>query len=542
MEIVTDFLVIGSGIAGLCFAIKAADLGTVAIITKKEKSESSTNYAQGGIAAVADKTDRFEYHINDTLTCGAGLCKEEAVKFVVTEGPERIRELEKWGVEFARTENNNSTLYDLGQEGGHSHRRIFHAKDLTGREIERALHEKASRKKNISIYENYIAIDLILKSVLLKQEKNNGDKCLGAYALDIDHNEIPTFRAKFTILTTGGAGKVYLITTNPDIATGDGIAMAYRVGAQIANMEFIQFHPTCLFHPEAKSFLISEVVRGEGGILKLKSGKTFMEKYHPMKNLAPRDIVARAIDAELKKSGDEYVLLDITHRDRDFLINRFPNIYQKCLEFGIDITKDQIPVVPAAHYLCGGVLVDHFGETNIERLFACGEVSCTGLHGANRLASNSLLEAVVFSHRSFVSIAGQFPEIKDDPIPIPSWDPRGATESDESIVVSHNWDEIRRCMGNYVGIVRSNKRLERAERRIVLINREIDEYYRNFIITRDLVELRNIATVAKLIVKCARMRKESRGLHYNIDYPERDDRHWLQDTVIVKDKGLLKMR
>jgi len=542
MEIITDFLVIGSGIAGLCFTIKAADLGTVAIVTKKEKSESSTNYAQGGIAAVADRTDSFEYHINDTLTCGAGLCKEEVVKFVITEGPERIRELERWGVEFERVENNNSTIYDLGQEGGHSRRRVLHAKDLTGREIERALHEKVSLKKNIKIYENHIAIDLILKSVLLKQKKSRGDKCLGAYVLDINSHEIHTFRAKFIILATGGAGKVYLITTNPDIATGDGIAMAYRAGAQIANMEFIQFHPTCLFHPEAKSFLISEAVRGEGGILKLKNGRTFMEKYHPTKSLAPRDVVARAIDTELKKSGDEYILLDITHRDRDFLISRFPNIYQKCLEFGIDITEDQIPVVPAAHYLCGGVLVNHFGETNIERLFACGEVSCTGLHGANRLASNSLLEAVIFAHRSFVRIAEQFPEIEDDPIPIPPWDPGGATESDESIVVSHNWDEIRRCMGNYVGIVRSNKRLERAERRIDLINREIDEYYRNFIITKDLVELRNIATVAKLIVQCARMRKESRGLHYNIDYPERDDRHWLKDTVIVKDKRLLKMR
>ena len=535
MEIATDFLVIGSGIAGLCFAIKAADLGTVAIVTKKEKSESSTNYAQGGIAAVADKTDRFAYHINDTLTCGAGLCKEDVVKFVVTEGPERIKELEEWGVEFARTENNDSTIYDLGQEGGHSRRRVLHAKDLTGREIERALQEKLSRKKNIRVYENHIAIDLILQSVLYKQKKSRGDKCLGAYVLDINNNEIYTFRAKFTILATGGAGKVYLITSNPDIATGDGIAMAYRAGAQIANMEFIQFHPTCLFHPEAKSFLISETVRGEGGILKLKNGKTFMEKYHPMNDLAPRDIVAKVIDAELKKSGDECVLLDITHRGRDFLINRFPNIYEKCLELGIDITEDQIPVVPAAHYLCGGALVNHFGETNIERLFACGEVSCTGLHGANRLASNSLLEAVVFAHRLFVKIAGQFSKTRDDPITIPFWDPGGATQSDESIVVSHNWDEIRRCMWNYVGIVRSDKRLERAERRIDLISREIDEYYKNFIITRDLVELRNITTVAKLIVQCARMRKESRGLHYNIDYPERDDRNWQKDTVITKE-------
>jgi L-aspartate oxidase len=536
MEITSDFLVLGSGIAGLSFAIKAADLGTVAIVTKKEKSESNTNLAQGGIAAVHDKQDCFEFHITDTLVCGAGLCKQEVVKFVVMEGPERINELIQWGVDFTKAKNGDSSVYDLGREGGHSLRRVLHAKDLTGSEIERALHDKASRKRNIKIYENHIGIDLILESNVLGEKKKTRDKCLGAYILDTQRNAIHIFRAKFVILSTGGAGKVYLITTNPDIATGDGIAMAYRAGANIANMEFIQFHPTCLYHPDAKSFLISEAVRGEGGILKLKSGLPFMEKYHPMKSLAPRDIVAKAIDTELKKSGDEYVLLDITHRDRDFLLSRFPNIYKRCLELGMDITKNPLPVVPAAHYLCGGIMVNPYGETNIERLFACGEVSCTGLHGANRLASNSLLEAVVFAHRSFVKIEKIFQETKDDPVKILAWDPKGATESDESIVVSHNWDEIRRCMWNYVGIVRSDKRLARADRRIDLILREIDEYYRNFIVTRDIVELRNIATVAQLICRCARMRKESRGLHYNINYPRKDDINWLKDTIISKDQ------
>ncbi len=535
MEFTSDFLVLGSGIAGLSFAIKASGLGTVTMVTKKEKSESNTNYAQGGIAAVLDKEDSFEDHIRDTLVCGGGLCREDTVRFVVSEGPDRIRELVQWGVDFTKSTNGSSSGYDLGREGGHSKRRVIHAKDLTGREIERALHEKASQISNIRILENHIAVDLIRKSALNGTlSSTEPDRCLGAYVYDINNNEIHTFRARFVVLATGGSGKVYLITTNPDIATGDGIAMAYRAGAEISNMEFIQFHPTCLYHPEAKSFLISEAVRGEGGILRLKDGTTFMEKYHPMESLAPRDIVAQAIDTELKISGDEYVLLDITHRGQDFIVDRFPGIYQKCLEYGIDITTDQIPVVPAAHYLCGGVDVNHYGQTNIERLFALGEVSCTGLHGANRLASNSLLEAVVYAHRAYIKIAELFAQNAQSDLSIPPWDPRGATESDESVVVSHNWDEIRRCMWNYVGIVRSDKRLARAKRRIEMISHEIDEYYRNFLITKDLIELRNIATVANLILECAMMRKESRGLHYNIDYPEKDDVNWRKDTRVVR--------
>lgn len=540
MEIRTDFLVIGSGIAGLSFAIKAASLGNVAVVTKKEKTESNTNYAQGGIAAVTDPLDSFESHIQDTLTCGAGLCKPEVVDFVVREGPQRIEELVKWGVEFTKEPGKNG--YDLAQEGGHSRRRVLHAKDLTGQEIERALNRKAEELPQIKIYENHIGIDLILKPLSKEEEKRQRPSCLGAYVLDIEKNQVHTFLAKYTIIATGGTGKVYLITSNPDIATGDGIAMAYRAGAKVANMEFIQFHPTCLYHPEAKSFLISEAVRGEGGILRLRNGSTFMEKYHPLGSLAPRDVVARAIDHELKKSGDEYVLLDLTHLKRDFIINRFPNIYEKCLEYSIDITKEPISVAPAAHYLCGGILVDESGETNIKKLYACGEAACSGLHGANRLASNSLLEAVVFAHRSFQAIAKTLPLEKQEEISVPPWDFRGTEERDEMVVVSHNWDELRRAMSNYVGIVRSNRRLERALRRIEMISREIDEYYRNFPVTKDLIELRNIAVVASLIVRSALLRKESRGLHYNIDYPDRDDANFLQDTILVKNSESLNSR
>ena len=529
MEFKTDFLILGSGIAGLSLAIKASTLGSVAIVTKKEKNESNTNYAQGGIAAVTDKTDSFEEHIQDTLVCGAGLSNPEVVEFIVKEAPPRIQELIDWGVNFTKSETNPGT-YDLGQEGGHNRRRILHAKDFTGQEIERALNEKVSHIENVSVYENHIGIDLITH----KDAKGVTINCLGAYVLDINNSEIHTYRAKYTILCTGGAGKVYLITTNPDIATGDGLAMAYRAGARIANMEFIQFHPTCLYHPDAKAFLISEAVRGEGGILKLKNGSTFMEKYHPMKSLAPRDVVAKAIDNEIKQAGDEFVLLDITHRDRDFLIKRFPNIYNKCLEYGIDMALQPIPIAPAAHYICGGVAVDHYGKTSLDNLFACGEVSCTGLHGANRLASNSLLEALVYAHRVYLKISKSFKQTPQSDVTIAPWDASGTTKSDDSVVVTHNWDEIRRCMWNYVGIVRSDKRLERAERRIDMVLSELHEYYWNYKVTKDLAELRNITTVAKLIVMSARARKESRGLHYNIDYPGTSD-EFKKDTIIVKE-------
>jgi len=533
MEIQSDFLVLGSGIAGLAFSIKAAGLGKVSIVTKKATVESSTNYAQGGIASVTAQTDSFESHIRDTLESGAGLCNENIVRYVVTEGPGRIDELIDWGVMFTRAENNKGTLYDLGREGGHTHRRVLHASDLTGREIERALIEKAEQNNNISIYENHFAVNLITLSKLTGVPQIQ-DRCLGAYVFDVEHGCVHTFRARFIVLATGGSGKVYLITTNPDIATGDGVAMAFRAGAEISNMEFIQFHPTCLYHPEARSFLISEAVRGEGGILKLKSGATFMEKYHPLKSLAPRDVVAKAIDTELKKSGDECVYLDITRRDRRFLENRFPHIYRKCIELGIDMAEEPIPVVPAAHYQCGGVRVNEHGETKVDRLYACGEVACTGLHGANRLASNSLLEAVVFAHRIYTRISMVYESTQEGIIEIPAWDPKGAAESDESIVVSNNWDEIRMCMWNYVGIVRSNKRLERARRRIDIILQEINEYYWNFKITSELLELRNLAMVAKLIIECSCARKESRGLHFNLDYPGRDDSDTPKDTIITK--------
>jgi L-aspartate oxidase len=507
-----DFLVLGSGIAGLCYALKVAPHGRVAIVTKKNRAESNTNYAQGGIAAVTSKEDSVELHVRDTLEAGAGLCKEAVVRAIVEEGPARIAELIELGMHFSEREvprADGTRELDLGKEGGHSKRRILHAKDITGREVERALLAAVARQPKIEIFENHLAIDLVTSQ---KLGYVGDDRCLGAYVLNKQTGEVETFVSANTLLATGGCGKVYLYTTNPDIATGDGVAMAYRAGAAVANMEFVQFHPTCLYHQKAKSFLITEAVRGEGGVLETVQGTEFMSHYHPLKSLAPRDIVARAIDSEMKKSGADHVLLDITHRPAKFIIERFPNIYQTCLEYGIDITKEPIPVVPAAHYQCGGVMTNLDGETEITGLYAVGEVACTGLHGANRLASNSLLEALVCAHRAATKVTSRAApdglEVK-----VPDWHSGNAHNPDELVVVSHNWDEIRRAMWDYVGIVRTNKRLQRALKRITNIQEEIQEYYWDFIVTSDLLELRNIATVAEIIVKCALARPESRGLH-----------------------------
>ncbi len=536
MDIKTDFLIIGSGIAGLSFALKVAEAGEVAVVTKKGLTDSNTSLAQGGIASVFDQLDSFDLHIKDTLSAGDGLCHQDVVEMVVRDGPDRIRELIALGVQFNLKEDSDSETLDLGREGGHSKNRIVHALDMTGKEVERVLAERVKNHPRIRIFENHIAVDLITCSTRMKRgmiTTTHEDYCIGAYIFDRDARVVKTFCARTTLLAAGGTGKVYLYTSNPDIATGDGIAMAYRAGAKVANLEFVQFHPTCLYHPDAKNFLISEAVRGEGGILTDASGNPFMHKYDPLKDLACRDVVARAIDTELKKSGSDCVFLDISHKDSDFIRKRFPNINEKCLRYGIDMTRMPIPVVPAAHYMCGGVVTDMFGRTDIHGLYAVGETACTGLHGANRLASNSLIEALVYADKA----AGQAIEDMKSPLskPIPdppAWDDVGTVDSDELIMVSHNWDEIRRLMWNYVGIVRSDKRLARAQRRIEIIQKEIREYYWNFRVSSDLIELRNIATVAELIITCAMHRKESRGLHYNIEYPDRDDKRWCKDTVI----------
>ncbi len=530
---VVDFLIIGSGIAGLSYALKVSEIGSVAIITKKKDSESNTNYAQGGIAAVLSPTDSFELHIQDTLKAGDGLSDPQVVKRVIEAGPGAIEELIQIGVRFTRKKES----LDLGREGGHSQNRVAHAADLTGKEIESALIRAVKSKANVKIYEDHLAVDLITQHHLKGHRKKPGEKikCWGAYVLDVQKGKVNKFLSKITLLATGGAGKIYLHTTNPAIATGDGIAMVYRAGARVANLEFIQFHPTSLCHPEGNSFLISEAVRGEGGKLRLKSGQTFMQNYHPSKELAPRDVVARAIDSELKKSGEPCVYLDITHLEKKFILQRFPNIYRRCLSLGIDIATDWIPVVPAAHYMCGGVITNPEGETDIENLYACGEVTMTGMHGANRLASNSLLEAVVFANLSAEGSKKKYKKEEGAEFPIvPEWSTKGVFDHKEWVIISHTKQEIEALMWNLVGIVRSNSRLEMAKTRMDILLEEINKFYHQNPVTYEVIELRNISIVAELIISSALWRKESRGLHYNQDYPKKDDRNWKKDTILSK--------
>lgn len=540
MEYQFDVLVVGSGIAGLSFALKLAQHASVAVITKKDKLETSTNYAQGGVATVLGPDDSFQLHMQDTFKAGDGLCHEDVVELVVRSGPERIRELVELGVGFSRSAAGDID-YDLGREGGHSRNRIVHAKDLTGRAIEQVLVATAESHPNIEIFENHLAIDLIIQHEAIRagsQAVHQQRRCWGAYVLESESGQVHTFAARSTILCTGGAGKVYLYTSNPDVATGDGLAIAYRAGARLANLEFVQFHPTCLFHPHAKNFLISEAVRGEGARLIDSRGRAFMADYHPLKDLAFRDVVARAIDTEMKKWGDDCVFLDITHRSAKFLQDRFPNIYNKCRSLGIDITKDPIPVVPAAHYMCGGIVTDRSAQSSIPGLYAIGECACTGLHGANRLASNSLLEAMVYAHEAARACMDQF-ERRRDPKPplLPAWPSALDNESgshSEMVLIAHNWDIIRRLMWNYVGIVRTDKRLLLAKNHMAQIRMEIEEHMPHIPLHSDLVELQNVCLVGGLIIECALMRKESRGLHYNLDYPRKDDVNWGKDSILEK--------
>ncbi len=530
-----DVIVIGSGIAGLSFALKVAREGrSVAILTKKNKADSNTNWAQGGIAVVMAETDDFAKHVEDTLVAGDGLCDRKVVKQIVVEGPARVRELVDLGLKFSRDEEGE---YDLGREGGHSERRILHVKDMTGKAIEAALIKAITREPRIALFEHFFAIDIITTGRIAGKtrrkpsaaskpadEAKDQDRVAGVYALDVRDGRVVAFQAPVVVLSSGGAGQVYLYTTNPDIATGDGIAMAYRAGVEVKNMEFIQFHPTALYSTSGKRFLISEAVRGEGAILRNAEGEAFMPRYHKQADLAPRDIVARAIDAEMKRTGAPHVWLDITHRNAAFLRSRFPLIYRFCKEDGIDIAKDRIPVVPAAHYTCGGVATTLSAETTLPGLYACGEVACTGLHGANRLASNSLLEAVVMAHRGAASVEVFLKRNEQSGVPaptIPAWRDLGVVDQDERVVIAHNWDELRRTMWDYVSILRTTKRLERARTRIATLARETQEYYWNFSVDTRLLELRNLIQVAELIVAGALKRKESRGLHSIADYPDK---------------------
>jgi L-aspartate oxidase len=533
-----DIVVLGSGIGGLTFALDAAETVRVALVTKRGLTESNTRWAQGGIAAVLDpQHDSFEQHVEDTLRAGAGLCRRDVVEMVVHAAPEAIERLLQRGVQL---DKDGEGHLHLTREGGHSTRRVAHHADSTGEAIELALTERARRHPNIQIYEHHIAVDLITRGRLARGTGRGvpggkGDQVLGVYVLDLAHRHVIPMACKALCIATGGAGKVYRYTTNPDVATGDGIAMAWRAGARISNMEFFQFHPTCLFHPDAKNFLISEALRGEGGILRNGRGEAFMARYHALKELAPRDIVARAIDSELKQSGEPCVYLDMTHLPAAFLVEHFPTIHARCMSLGIDMREQPIPVVPAAHYLCGGVTVDMDGRASIAGLYAIGEASCTGLHGANRLASNSLLEAAVYGERA-ARAAVEFVRDGEDvtALRVPDWDTGAAGDADEQVVVTQSWDEIRRLMWNYVGIVRTRRRLLRAQRRLQLIEQEVREDWWRFYLTADLVELRNITQVALLIVEAALARRESRGLHWVSDDPEIDDVHWLRDSMSVR--------
>jgi len=530
----TDFLVIGSGVAGMWFALHAAKLGKVTIVTKAAREESNSRYAQGGIAVVWGEDDDYESHVRDTLIAGAGLCRREAVEQTVREGPARIRDLIAFGAQFTRRPDHPDE-YSLHREGGHSHRRILHATDLTGAELVRALGEACAAEPNIRILENHIAVNLITENWLARREGEiplEDDRVAGAYVLDLDADEVQAWSAPIVVLASGGAGKVYLYTTNPRVATGDGMAMAYRAGARMANLEFVQFHPTCLYHPKETSFLVSEALRGEGGKLILPDGYAFMADHDERKDLAPRDIVARAIDHELKRRGLECVYLDMRHLSRADVERMFPHIDEHLVNLGIHMDTDPIPVVPAAHYFCGGVQTNLRGESSIGNLFAIGEASCTGLHGANRLASNSLLEAIVFAHEAVKCVTERMDDLPGHAT-IPDWDPGSARDSDELVVITQVWEEIRRFMWNYVGIVRTHKRLKRARRRVELVLDEIERYYWDVKLTRDLVELRNLATVAKMVVECALRRRESRGLHYILDFPESDPR-FIRDTVVQR--------